>query len=161
MLAGGMMLAVCACGQEEQREIFTLESIETEESSSMRETETQSQQETAKALVASTEAEAAILEASIEKELLTQAEYNEKSQQLYEVWDTALNSVWDILMEALSEDEKERLIEEERAWIEVKEQAVREAGAEVAGGSIYPMVVYQKAAELTKIRVYELLKLLT
>ena len=42
----------------------------------------------------------------------------------------------------------------------MKEKEVAEAGAEYEGGSIQPMVMNLKAAEMTKARVYELLELL-
>lgn len=53
---------------------------------------------------------------------------------------------------------EEALILDEREWITMKEQAVREAGAEVEGGSLHPFVTSTKAVEWTKIRVYELMK---
>lgn len=120
--------------------------------------------ESAKEMVAFQEKEADSLEASIENDALTQAEYNEKSQRLYETWDDTLNGVWNALKQTLEEDAMQALIVEEREWIAGKEQAVAEAGAEagaeVVGGSMWPMVMNLKAAELTKSRVYELLELL-
>ena len=49
---------------------------------------------------------------------------------------------------------------EEREWIALKEQAVADAGAAYEGGSMQTMIMNQKAAEMTKERVYELLELL-
>lgn len=43
----------------------------------------------------------------------------------------------------------------------MKEQAVAKASAEYEGGTMQSMVMNQKAAELTKERVYEQLELLT
>lgn len=106
------------------------------------------------------ETEAASLEASIQKDALTQTEYNEKTKELYDLWDSALNEVWDVLKQTQDEETMSRLTAEEREWIAMKEQAAVEAGAEYEGGSMQPMAVNQKAAELTKERVYELLKLL-
>lgn len=114
----------------------------------------------AKESVAYAEENATDLEKSLENDPLTQAEYNEKSQILYANWDYALNCVWDTLKQVLSEEEMNALIIEEREWIAMKEQAVKEAVAEVGGGSIEPLVRYSKAAELTKARVYELMELL-
>lgn len=51
------------------------------------------------------------------------------------------------------------LITEEREWIIWKEQEAAKAGAAYEGGSMQEMVMNQKAAELTKTRVYELLEL--
>jgi len=51
-----------------------------------------------------------------------------------------------------------KLTEEERSWIAEKEKAVHAAGEEAEGGSLQALIVNRKAAELTKIRVYELAK---
>lgn len=107
-----------------------------------------------------TEEEAASLENSIRNDSLTQTEYNEKTQELYELWDYALNDVWNVLKQTQDTETMNALTVEERDWIAAKEQAVDEAGAEYEGGSMQQMVRNQKAAELTKERVYELLKLL-
>ena len=48
------------------------------------------------------------------------------------------------------------LTEEELRWIADKEAAVQEAGAEFEGGSMQPLIMNQKAAALTRDRVYEL-----
>lgn len=112
-----------------------------------------------KELIASTEVWAAPLENSIKNDPLTQMEYNEKSGQLYELWDYALNRVWDILKQTVDEKEMNALTAKQLEWIAMKETAVAEAGAEFEGGSMQPMVMNQMAAELTKDRVYELMKL--
>lgn len=114
--------------------------------------------DTVKETVAMQEEVAASLEASMEKDSLTQAEYNEKSMQLYAAWDYALNSTWNALKQILDENAMKELLAEQREWIAMKEQAAAEAGAEVEGGSMQPMLINLKAAELTKERVYELLE---
>lgn len=106
------------------------------------------------------EAFADSLENSIENDPLTQLEYNEKTQNLYEVWDFALNKTWDVLKQVKDEETMKALTAEEREWIALKEQTVDEVGAAYEGGSMQAMVRNQKAAEMTKDRVYELLKLL-
>lgn len=90
----------------------------------------------------------------------TQTEYNEKTQQLYELWDIALNTLWSSLKQTLDEETMTSLLAKQREWIAEKEQAVAEAGAEYEGGSMQPMVMNQKAAEITQSRVYELMELL-
>ena len=110
--------------------------------------------------VAFAEEEVILIETSIKNDSLSQAELNEKSQQLYQIWDSELNAVWDVLKQTLDEEAMNALTLEEREWIAEKEAAVSEAGAEYEGGSLQPMVENQKAAELTKARVYELLELL-
>ena len=116
--------------------------------------------ESVKEWIASTEADTAEIEESIETDMLTQIEYNEKTKQLYESWDLALNKVWEALQNILDEDDMASLTIKERDWVNAKEQAVKEAGAEFEGGSMQPMVMNQKGAEMTKERVYELMEIL-
>ena len=97
---------------------------------------------------------------SLENEDLNQAELNEKSAELYKVWDKLLNDFWAELKGSLPKDEYETLLNEQRAWIKEKEAAVEKAGAEYAGGSAEPMARNMKAASMTEERVYELYKLL-
>ena len=107
-----------------------------------------------------TQEQAAEIEKSIQNDDLTQLEYNEKSQLLYQIWDSDLNAIWSELKVILDEEAFDELLQEQRAWIQTKETEVKEAGAEYEGGSIQPMVMSLKAAELTKTRVYELLEYL-
>lgn len=97
---------------------------------------------------------------ALENEVVTQAEMNEKSQELYELWDGALNYLWGELKKVLSEEEFEKLRDEQRTWIAQKEEAVETAGKEFEGGSLYPTIVNSEAAEITEKRVYELYELL-
>lgn len=101
-----------------------------------------------------------VIKTSLENDILTQLEMNEKSSALYEVWDDALNALWAELKNTLPKNEFETLLNEQRAWISEKEKAVEEAGAEVSGGSMEPLVRNMKAAELTEKRVYELYEML-
>ena len=48
------------------------------------------------------------------------------------------------------------LLQEQRAWITEKEAEVKEAGEAVGGGSMAPLVANQRAAQITRKRVYEL-----
>ena len=99
------------------------------------------------------------LESSIMNDNLSQAEMNEKSQLMYEFWDGQLNKAWRILKENLDADTMKVLTQEQLDWIAMKEASMKEAGAEVEGGSMYGMVVNQRGAELTKERVYELMEI--
>lgn len=110
--------------------------------------------------VARTEEQAALLEASIRNDPLSQMELTEKTDELYVLWDSVLNTTWQGLKKLLDEDTMAALTVEEREWIKAKEKAVADAGAEFAGGSMQAMVMDDKAAEMTKARVYELLELL-
>jgi len=106
------------------------------------------------------EQEVSALEDSIMQDpYLTQADLNEKSQQMYEIWDLTLNEIWKILKRNLNEEDMAALTKEQLDWIAMKEASMKEAGAEVEGGSMYALVVYQRGAELTKERVYELMEI--
>lgn len=110
--------------------------------------------------LASVEEQAVELEDKIQKEALTQMELNTLTGELYKLWDTELNQIWSELKNTLDEDTMEKLTEEERNWISSKDEEVQEAGAQYEGGSMQAMVENEKAAELTKDRVYELIKYL-
>ena len=100
------------------------------------------------------------LKAAIQDEMLSQAELNSKAQELYALWDGALNDLWGKLQDRLPEDQFDQLLDEQIQWIEDKETAVAEAGAPFEGGSIYPLIVNSEAAQITEDRVYELFDLL-
>ena len=110
--------------------------------------------------MASIEEESLAMKDFLENEAMTQLDMNEKSQELYNLWDGALNYLWGELQVQLSEEEYDALLSEQLAWIEAKEKAVEEAGAEVEGGSMYPLVVNSEGARITEERVYELYELL-
>lgn len=90
---------------------------------------------------------------------LTQLDLNDHMYRIYQIWDLTLNEIWGILKRNLSADDMASLTEEQLDWITRKEESMKEAGAEVEGGSMYGMAVNQKGAELTKERVYELLEI--
>ena len=100
------------------------------------------------------------IKVSLENDELTQAEMNIKSQELYELWDGALNDMWSELKLSLSEEEFSKMQDEQHAWIAEKEKSVGEAGKEVEGGSMYSLIVNMEAAKITEERVYELYELL-
>lgn len=104
--------------------------------------------------------QAAALETELNEGALSQSEMNQKSAELYQIWDDVLNEIWAELKTTLSEEEMSALTEEELQWISDKETAVSEAGAEFEGGSMQPTAENLKAASLTKERVYVLLDLL-
>lgn len=102
------------------------------------------------------EKQAAVLEEQINGGALSQSELNQLSGELYTLWDDELNAMWGRIREILPEDEMEQLTSEELEWIDEKETAVAEAGAEFEGGSMQPFVENTTAARFTKTRVYEL-----
>ena len=109
--------------------------------------------------MASLEAQAADIKAALEQ-AQSQSEMNQKAHELYVLWDDALNELWGKLQDSLPEDEFGALLDEQLQWIEDKENAVEEAGKEVEGGSMYPLITNTKAAEITEERVYEFYELL-
>ena len=115
---------------------------------------------TLKDYLASVKEQSDAIKVSLENDALTQADMNEKSQALYTLWDDALNNLWSEIKSNLPEKEFEKLLNEQRSWITEKEKAVKEAGKEFEGGSIYPMIVNGEAAKITEERVYELYALL-
>lgn len=110
--------------------------------------------------LASIEEQSDILKASLQDGTLTQSQMNSLSQELYNLWDGALNDLWGKLQDSMADDDFDRLLDEQIQWIEDKEAAVEEAGKDYEGGSIYPMITNQEAASITEDRVYELFDLL-
>lgn len=102
------------------------------------------------------EEKAAELEAQLGSGLLSQLDLNRISGELYMLWDDELNSIWGRLKKLLPEDEMEQLTTEELEWIKEKESSVADAGTEMEGGSMQPLLENSEAARLTRIRVYEL-----
>ena len=94
----------------------------------------------------------------LEYDAMTQLDMNMKSQELYQLWDGALNYLWGELQNYLPQDEFTELLEEQRSWIAEKENAISGAGKEYEGGSMYALVVNSEGARITEERVYELLK---
>ena len=87
---------------------------------------------------------------------LNQADMNTLSGEIYQVWDGVLNELWKNVKSTLDEEKWNNLLEEQRTWIAEKEAEVKEAGEAVGGGSLAPLVANQRAAKLTRLRVYEL-----
>lgn len=106
--------------------------------------------------LAKVEEKATAIDKKLENEDLTQTEMDELAEQQYKLWDEELNSIWKRLKETLDEEDMTRLTQEEKTWISEKDKQVKEAGADYDGGSLQSMVMNLKAAELTKIQVYEL-----
>ena len=161
----GMMIALLAsgCNNKEEMEVSqgaaVVENMNAESEMKENESDKTLENKEWEDYMASVEAEAGKIEASLE-ESINQLEMNMKSEELYNLWDSALNDLWSEVKNTLSEEEFKTLLEEQRAWIAEKEDAVKEAGKESEGGSIHALIVNMKAAELTEERVYELYELL-
>ena len=145
--------------QAQENEVEQTEGPEKEQGTAEADTESAAVQTDFKAdeLLEEAEKEAETLERKLQEDLsLTQADMNELSYEIYMVWDDALNELWKALKDSLDEESMESLLEEQRAWITEKEAEVKQAGEEVGGGSLAPLVSNQRAAELTRVRVYVL-----
>ena len=101
------------------------------------------------------------LEETLMHENLNQVELNELSYQIFELWDAVLNEEWSVLKQLLEEDTMNDLLKDQREWIKYKENVVQDVVTETGGGSITPLLANQRAADLTKFRVYELLDYVT
>ena len=109
--------------------------------------------------LASVQEQSADIKTFLEHEAMTQADMNEKSQELYTLWDDALNYVWAELKSSLPEEEFAALQDAQLIWIAEKETAMAEAGKEFEGGSLYPLMVNSEGAALTEARVSKLYEL--
>ena len=164
MLMLGITIFIAGCGNEDTKAPH--ESQTTEDSNITKDTDAESQTEAGQndisnydEYMTSIMKQSDIIKASLEQDTLTQTDMNLKSQELYELWDEALNYLWGELKDSLSEEEFSKLFDEQRIWITEKEKSVEEAGKKVEGGSIYSLVVNMEAAKLTEERVYELYEL--
>ena len=101
-----------------------------------------------------------VIKTALENDPLTQDELNEKSQELRELWDTALNHLLAEAKNVLSAEEMDTLTAGQTAWLEATETADETAGKEVEGGSMYALVMNMEAANLTEARVYEIYEML-
>ena len=146
-----LSLGMAGCQNEKSKEEANKENTVTEEQGSNVDYES---------YIATIEEQSDDIKYALENEVVTQIEMNEKSQELFELWDGALNYLWGELKNVLSDEEFEELRDEQRTWIAQKEEAVEAAGKEVEGGSLYSMVVNTEAAKITEKRVYELYELL-
>lgn len=106
--------------------------------------------------LAALEEEAKQMNVRLQSGELSQGDMNQLSKELFQLWDNELNSLWSRLKEKLDTDAMKQLTDEEREWIQWKDQEVKAAGSEAEGGSLQPLLENDKAAELTRNRVYEL-----
>ena len=110
--------------------------------------------------LASVETQSNVLKTSLEKDELTQGEMNQKSGELCDLWDAALNRMLEEAKRVLPAAEMEKLAAEQNTWLKSRTQAAEAAGKAVEGGSMYALVMNMEAARLTQARVYEIDKML-
>lgn len=142
-------------GEDAQLPFYGIFNVSTGDGFSSAEYREQSLSEEIAREISLAEEQAARLEAKLQ-EASTQQEMNEAAAELYKTWDDALNSVWKLLEAELDDASMEALRTEEREWIARRDAEVEAAGQENEGGSIQEMVKASAAADLTKVRVYEL-----
>ena len=146
-----LALGMTGCQTEDTKDVMDTETVVTEETENAIDYES---------YMTSIQEQSDSIKNFLENDAVTQLEMNEKSKELYELWDGALNYLWGELKKTLPEEEFEKLREKQRAWIEEKEETAAEAGKEFEGGSMYSMVVDLEAAAITEERVSELYELL-
>ena len=88
---------------------------------------------------------------------VTQMEINEQSGILFEKWNALLAETERFAKASLTEEERSKFETDAAAWLQVREQAVEAAGAEVQGGSAESMVRCMESIRYTKERVSALL----
>lgn len=106
--------------------------------------------------LASFEQETALLEQQFQTESLSQADMTENASTLYSIWDAKINDLWSRLNYELDTAPMKALKAEQLDLIAYKEVEMKNAGADVEGGTLQPMLEYKKGTELTRARVYEL-----
>lgn len=148
-----MAIFMVGCGDNDVKESNEPQTMDSEKTSN---TETRDWDD----YMTSVKKESDRIKVSLENDELTQTDMNIKSQELYELWNGALNDMWSELKRSLSEEEFSKISGEQSKWSAEKEKSVEEAGKEFEGGSMYSLIVNMEAAKITEERVYELYELL-
>ncbi len=90
----------------------------------------------------------------------TQSEMNSGSYNIYKKYDDLLNEIYKYLEGVLSPEDFKLLEKDELEWIKEKEKAVEEAGKEVEGGTMQPLMENSAAAKYTEERCWYLISLI-
>lgn len=133
------------------------ETLETIDSSNVTNDESQANINTIQAEIAEVEAKSKELE-NTDTSNMSQFEMNSLAGECFQLWDAELNSIWERLSEKLPQNEKDKLVKEQQEWITQKERNADVAGVENGGGSLAPLLMSERAADMTKVRVYQLAK---
>lgn len=86
-----------------------------------------------------------------------QSELNRYSGALFTLWDDEINALWAHLKDSMDASSFDSLTDEQIDWIVDKEAAIDQAGSEVSGGTMEPMVRNLTGYEWTRDRVYYLM----
>ncbi len=134
-----------------------VETLETTDSTNVTNDDSQANSKTIQEEIAEVEAKSKKLE-NTDTSNMSQFEMNSLASERYCLWDDELNSIWERLTEKLPQDEKDTLVKEQQEWITQKERNSDVAGVENGGGSLAPLLMSDRAADMTKVRVYHLAK---
>lgn len=91
---------------------------------------------------------------------MDQSEMNHESAIVGEKWDKLLNETYAYLKTILSDEEFKNLESDELSWIAEKEAAVKNAGAQFAGGTAETLEKNMVYIQYTKDRCYYLISLI-
>ena len=160
MLTVAVAILAVGCGSKDVNESHETQIIE--HSNIIKDTENKPHTEVDKLddYITTIKEQSDAIKSFLENDAQTQTEMNMKSQELYELWDGALNYLWGELKDSLPEEDFSKLLDEQRIWIVEKEKSVEETGKEVEEGTIYPLVVNMENAKITEERAYELYEFL-
>ena len=90
----------------------------------------------------------------------TQGDMNAECYEEYKLWDDELNNLWRQIESTLDESAYASILDEQSKWLERKKLHVRACGSMAAGGSMQPMLESSGASEMTRVRCYQLAKVL-
>ena len=97
----------------------------------------------------------------IRQEQNAQADITRNSSFIYSNWDKLLNRVYQHLGKTLSPSDYAELESTEKTWIAKKETLSKSAGSTLESDSAQEAQRYDKAADLTKQRVYQLIEMVS
>lgn len=86
----------------------------------------------------------------------TQTELNDCAESRYAAAEQELASVVTVLTEMMPDGVRERFEDDQAAWASERDAACRRANADVRGGTIYAMRIYDCMTERTRARIAEL-----
>lgn len=169
ILAGCIAFSLAGCKEKNSNvEIKDSAQAEETESSSAQdsENEIEQNQDSSEAQTTPVSEEIATVESAYQEILsrdtsnYTQGDMNAESYEEYELWNNELNALWDQIKSSLDEGAYTKLLDEQRAWLERKTFHIRACGSEAFGGSMQPMLESSGAADMTRVRCYQLAKIL-
>lgn len=86
----------------------------------------------------------------------TKLEKNSRAGELFRMWDDVLNDEWKLMKSLFDEKTMNILLKTELQWIDQKEYRIKQINKSSNSGSELRLAENQKAADITRIWVYEL-----